>query len=370
MVIYFLVLLYWLLLFIFKKPTNRTADLFLSILPLFLIMGLKAVSVGSDTISYYNRYVGADFMLTAENTATEPGYNWLGYFFHDILGISFYAFDALMALFICIVLAIFLKRYSSNLYLSLFLYMTIGIFTMSMSGLRQTLAIYLCTIPVIVSYTKYGFQHISKRKKIWRLIIGFICVIAASTLHNSAIIFMPILLLFNVRLTRRQTVLLIVLAATTLMLRGVLTSIMSHFLPVRYGDFDLNMDYQMNTLMLILPIAIGAFCAIISKPDGADGKYSNAISLMFIFLALQITFSNLSLENNQIGRLGYYFMSSYIILIPYALKCLPQRSRGIVTFAITVLCLVFFYLGANGGTLRIDDYKFFWQEPAYLGIEN
>ncbi len=366
MIIYFVVLLYWLLLFYFKKPTNKRVDIFMAVLPLFLITGLKAVSVGSDTISYYNRYVGADYMLDAERMITEPGYNWLNYLFHDMLGISFYAYDALMAVFICTVLAVFLKQYSSNLYLSLFLYMTIGLFTMSMSGLRQTLAISLCAIPVITAYDNESLKHITKRGKIWRFILGLLCVIAAATLHNSALVFLPILFLFNIRLSKQQTILLIILATLTILFRGLLTSIMSNFLFGRYEDFDLDMDYKMNILKLILPIAIGFFCTLISRPDGTDGKYSGVLSLMFVFLALQITFSNLSLNNNQIGRLSYYFLSSFIILIPYALKCMTQSSRSIVTFSIIALCLVYFYLGTNEGTLSIDQYKFFWEEPLYL----
>lgn len=297
---------------------------------------------------------------------TEPGYNWLNYFFHDMLDISFYAYDALMAAFICIVLAVFLKKYTCNLYLSLFLYMTIGLFTMSMSGLRQTLAISLCTIPVIMAYDNDGFQHITIRKKVRRFVFGGLCVVAAATLHNSALIFLPILFLFSIRLSRRQTILLVILATSTILFRELFTRIMSNFLIGRYEDFDLDVGYAMNILVLLLPIAIGLFCAFVSRPDYTDGKYSGMISLMFIFLALQITFNNLALNNNQIGRLGYYFLSSYIILIPYALKCMNQSSRSIVTFVIIVLCLVYFYLGTNEGTLRIDHYKFFWEEPIFF----
>lgn len=366
MIIYFVVLLYWLLLFYTKKPTNKNIDIFFAILPLFLIMGLKAVSVGSDTISYYNRYEWADYMLTADSAITEPGFNLLGYFFRYILGFSFYAFDALMAAFICTVLAFFLKHYSSNMYLSLFLYMTIGIFTMSMSGLRQTLAIYVCMIPVIIMSANDRLLYIPKREKILQLIFGFICIVTASSLHNSSLVFLPILLLFNVRLNRRQTISFIILSSLTLLFRDFMTSVMVYFLPVRYEDFDLNMSYSMNLLMLVLPIAIGFFCSLFSKPDNIDGKYSRSLSLMFIFLSLQITFNNLALNNNQLGRLGYYFMASYIILIPYSLKCISRQNRTVVTFGIILLCLVFFYLGTNEGTLKIDNYKFFWQEPLSL----
>ena len=123
----------------------------------------------------------------------------------------------------------------------------------------------------------------------------------------------------------------------------------------------------MNTLMLLVPISIGLFCAFVSRPENGEKKYSKALSLMFVFLALQVMFNNLALSQNQIARFGYYFMNSYIILIPSVLKKVQPSIRPVVTIAIVLLCVVFFYLGTNDGTLRIDHYKFFWQEPMYGG---
>ena len=74
MIYYFLILFYWLFFYAFGKKKITNTRLFFAILPLFLIMALKSVSVGSDTISYYNRYVGAVEMLSAANAITEPGY--------------------------------------------------------------------------------------------------------------------------------------------------------------------------------------------------------------------------------------------------------------------------------------------------------
>ena len=366
MIYYFLILFYWLFLFALGKKEMTNMRIFFAVLPMFLIMALRSVSVGSDTISYYTRYVGAVDMLSADNTITEPGYNLISYFFHDILGVPFWVYNAVMSMFVCYVLAIFLKHFSTNIYLSLFIYMTIGIFTMSMSGLRQMLAITICSIPVIwakVSDEKGG----EKRKhKFWRLLVGVLLVIVASTIHNSAIIFIPILFLMDMRLTRQQTIVIMIIAISTILFRSLLVGVMGNFMLDRYEKYDLEEGYMMNILALLVPIAIGLFCVLVSRPDNGERTYSKAFSLMFLFLALQVTFNNLALSQNQIARLGFYFMNSYIILIPYTLKKLPGNVRSVVTFFIIFLCLVYFYLGTHEGTLRIDNYKFFWQEPIYL----
>ena len=366
MIYYFFILFYWLLLFEFGTKEKSYIRLFYAILPLYLIMALRSVSVGSDTISYYNRYIGAFDMLTADHTISEPGYNLLSYFFHDILGVPFWVLVATLSLFQCYILGLFLKHFSVNIYFSLFLFMTIGLFTPAMSGLRQLTAVSICTIPVIWAKVCDERGNENNKHKMWRLIIGIGLVLVAYTIHNSAIIFMPILFLFDKRLSRQQTIAIMIFAVSTLLFRSLLVRFMGYFVLERYDRYDLNEGYMMNILMLLVPISIGLFCVFTSSPEKGEQKYSKAMSLMFLFLALQVTFNNLALSQNQVARLGYYFMNSYIVLIPYVLKKLPAQSRSITTFCIIFLCIVFFYMGTNGGTLKIDNYKFFWEEPIYL----
>ncbi len=366
MVLYFLVLFYWLLFFAFGRKEITNKRLFFAVLPLFLIMALKSVSVGSDTISYFTRYVGAFDMLSAENAITEPGYNLFSYFFHDIIGAPFWVFNAVVAAFVCFILALFLKHFSTNIYFSLFIYMTIGLFTMSMSGLRQILAVSICTVPVIWAKVCEEKGKEQSPHKILRLIVGIMLVLLAYTFHNSAIVFLPILFLMDLRLSRWQTIIIMMVAIATLVLRTDIVDFMGNFVLDKYEKYDLEEGYMMNVLALLVPIAIGIFCVLVSKPEINEHTYSKALSLMFIFLALQVAFNNLALSQNQIARLGFYFMNSYMILIPMALKRIHGNLQPIATFIVVVLCLVYFYLGTHEGTLRIDNYVFFWQDSVYL----
>lgn len=368
MVFYFIILFYWLILFVTDKSQKMTrGKLFFAILPLYLIMALKSVSVGCDTISYYYRYIGAGDMFTAENAMTEQGYNWLSYFFHDIIGVPFYVYYMAVSAFVCYILAIFLKSLSTNIYLSLFIYMTIGLFTMSMSGLRQMLAISICLIPIIWAKTCED-KGLERRKHIvWRLIVSVLLVVLAYTFHNSAVVFLPVLFLLNLRLSKNQTIIMMIIGiASTLLLRSLFVNALGFFVTERYEKYGLTGSYAMNILMLLVPIAIGLFCVFVSRPEKGKKTYNKTLSTMFVFLTLVVMFNNLALINNQIQRLGYYFMNSYIIIIPYAIGKLSSNIRKGVMFAIILMCLIFFYLGADGGTLEIDNYKFFWEEPIYF----
>lgn len=361
MTLYYLTLLYWLVFFFINKKTQKPSNVFFAVLPLFLLMALKSVSVGSDTISYYARYVNADYMLDADNTITEPGYNLISYFFHDIVGLPFWVYNAILSGFICFVLALFLYHFSLDIHLSLILYMTIGLFSMSLSGLRQMLAISMCTIPLIMGKKSKG-----EKKAIKRFLIGIVCVGVAFLIHNSAIVFLPILFLMDIRLTRFQAIIIMMIAISSLIIREIIVGIMSNFVFARYEQYDLTEGYAMNSLVLLIPIFIGLFCVFVARPNNGEQTYSKDLSLQFLLLSLYVTFNNLALSHAQIARLGYYFMNAVIILIPYALKKMSPDVRKITTFAIIILSIAFFYLGTNGGTLRIDDYKFFWQEPMYL----
>lgn len=366
MTYYFTIIVFWIILFYFGKKSTTNKRLFFAILPLFLIMAMKSVSVGSDTISYFNRYINAEYMLTAEQTMTEPGFNLLCYFFHDILKMPFYVYNALISFLICFILALFLKKFSSNIFQSLFLYMTIGLFSMSMSGMRQMLAISICLIPIIIAKEDEDYRNQLHIHRLRRILIGILCVGVAYTIHNSSVVFLPILFLMDIRLTKSQSVMIMIVAISTILFKSYLIEVISYFMLERYEKYDLYEGYAMNLLALLVPIAIGLFCVVVSKPDNGKRKYSKFISQMFIFLALYVMFTIQGLNHIQISRLGFFFMNAEVILIPYALKRLPFRSRPVVTLTIFFLCLLYFYLGTNEGTLKIDNYKFFWEEPIYL----
>jgi hypothetical protein len=228
------------------------------------------------------------------------------------------------------------------------------------------LAISICFIPLIVARKEERSMTRKRHGRFYLIGLGVICSLIAYTFHNSALVFLPVVFLFDIRLTKIETITILFIAISTILFRSILVNVLDVLAPDKYEQYDFQEGYNMNILILLLPIVIGLFCTFVSSPKQSRGTYSKEMSLMFFFFALYVMFNNLALSHNQIARIGYYFSNATIILIPHAIHQLPRDTRRLATVPIILLCLIFFYLGTDGGTLKIDRYLFFWQEPVYM----
>ena len=370
MFIYYFIIFYWILLFFgtqkytintFPGYYNLNGDseenrrklvCIFAIIPLFLVMGLKSPYVGSDTLRYISRYENAYGMLNFSSYYSELGYNYLGYFCNNILELNWQVYLILVSLFICYSLGNFILYFSDSILWSVFLHFTIGLFTMSMSGLRQTIAIFICYIALVAIFTVKG--------RLKRNLITILCVALAYSIHNSAFCFIPVLFIAGVSMSKSKAILLQILATIGIIFRNQLISIGMLFVPTRYSGYETNADYSINILVLLLTIVIPVSCLLVARVN-KNGLFSPEISLMYIFSACNILFTGLSMNNNQIGRLAYYFVPSYLIIIPHAFRYLREKDKLVISGIVIVLCIIYFTLGTSGGTLKLDNYSFFWE---------
>lgn len=366
MIYYLLVLLIWLVAFEKHRYENHHNDFnkkgykhqlkkySIAIFPICLIMGLRHVSVGNDTIQYLNRYDNSFNHITDAYMQSEYGYNYLCYFFHDILCFEWQSYLMIVSAFVCFSLLILLINLSTNVYLGLYLYVTIGLFYMNMSGLRQSIAIALCTLAILIVLS-------DKKNMFFRKICAIGIVYIAFTIHNSAFVYFPIIFCTNLNFSKKQVFLMLLFASSTFFLRSIIVQFAVVLLPNRYQSYELNAEYSANILTQIIPIVIPLYCLFVSKTD-EDGKYSKEISLMYLFAALNIFFMCLIQSNNQIGRLSFYFINCYTVLIPYAFSSQARNAENrLMSNCVIFICMIYFLLGTIGGTLHIDEYKFFWQ---------
>jgi len=188
MVIYYILILCWLVMLVFSREmerryTNFNSKLFQAIsmgILLFLVMGLKHPSVGVDTAQYLYRYHYVPYPLDSDIFAYPE---WVFYGFSTILskiGIGDQGYLAIYALIISASFSRFFYKYSTDIFLSFYLHLTIGLFDLSLSGMRQMFAI--CIILL-------SFDFLMKNK----LVPFVISVIIAYFTHNSAICFFTIL---------------------------------------------------------------------------------------------------------------------------------------------------------------------------------
>lgn len=174
---------------LFRVKTQKEKRIFLSLfffVVLCLIFTIRSSSVGVDTQIYYKNYISSKNLslqdIFSGNRHFELGYTIFETAFAKI-GCSFRLFLFFSSFIIYIPPIIFLANNSKNLRLSFILYYCFGLFTLSMSALRQSIAIGIIAIGLICL-----------KKGDIRTYFSYFCfVILASLFHQSALIaiFLP-----------------------------------------------------------------------------------------------------------------------------------------------------------------------------------
>jgi hypothetical protein len=319
---------------------------------LFLIMGLRHFTVGGDLKQYLAIYNSIPTVLS-DNLFSNS--EWGYYVFIKILkmlSVNDQGYIIIISLVISFSFSVFFYKYSRNLFLSFFLHLTIGLFSMSMSGIRQTIAICLILL---------AFKYLLNNR-----LFGFIfAVLLASTFHNTALVFLPVYFLKKINITKRNGLMLLAGVAITIFLREQVTPLIEFFMPERYAlRYDLiSQDYPVNPLLIVIALAIPMACLIFwNEVEKLGEREKMLFSILFVLSCINAFANILSLNSNILGRLSFYFITFNVVLIPNIISIIKDKNIKIIGILLCIsLPLIQFILSTPGGTYLIDNYKFFWE---------
>lgn len=347
-------ILYLLLVFIFSMHSstyrkNRKITLILFIF-LFLIMALRDSSVGSDISHYLDIYESQVFF---DDIWTQFEF---GYFaFSKLcfsLGFSSQLFLAIISFFICVAVYSFITKYSFNPIFSLFLYITIGLFAFSLTGLRQIIAICILL---------YSISFVVNRKPVAFILL----VLVAATFHKSSMFFLLTYPFSFFRIdTFRKFSVIIITSLVIILFRRELSYIVSFLSADKYtGTYGaINDNHKLNPLLHIINYLLFLFVPFISLISKRKlNSFSSEMYILVTLSSIPVLLTGFVMNSAMIERISYYFSSSYIILIPNAIEAMTISSNKVLIYSIiSIVCFLFFYIGNTDGILQIDSYKFFF----------
>ncbi len=336
--------------YVYKSEIAERKFLRFSSISIMTLMCLRHITVGCDLLNYQRRYELSEQLFRRGFNDTEWAYNFLNYLFKDILHLDYRFLIAFIAIVSILCLAYALHVFAPNTFLCVMVFLTIGNFTMYMSGLRQTLAISLTLLALVAAKHKKPFVYI-------------LIMIVAFFVHNSSIVFIPVYFLYKLKLTKNNMMFILILSVATYLIRGYISGIVYLLSPTKYLSYSLDKAYQMNIIVVVVQIVFAIFSIMFMESN--EGKYNEEQSLFFLFICLKIIFFNFSYVDASVGRLAYYFDIGLPICASYALKSygMKQGARSELIFetVIVFLCAAYFLISTPGGTLQIDKYAFFWQ---------
>ncbi|KMY52473.1 EpsG family protein [Peribacillus loiseleuriae] len=231
-----------------------------------------------------------------------------------------------------------LSKYSRKLELSLYVYITLGMYTVSMNGIRQYLAAAL-----IFTSTKYILNGD------WKKFIAIILL--ASTVHQSALILIPIYFIVRREAWTKISIGLLFLSVLIAMgfnqFSAVLFSAIEGTQYSNYQNFSEGGANILRVAVTAVPLVIAYLGRERLRELWPKSDYIVNLTLLgFIFMVI-------STQNWIFARFNIYFGLYSLILISWILELFVKNNRKFVYFGLILFYFIYFYF-EQVVALRID----------------
>ncbi|HDX9579214.1 TPA: EpsG family protein [Bacillus pseudomycoides] len=303
-------------------------------LSLVLVAGLRN-NIG-DTYFYMHAYTVTDFNWEYIQKNKDMGFN----IFQMVL--QKYTADPQVMVFsaalITNVLIVFiLYKYSRLIDLSLYVYITSGMYLTSMNGIRQYLA-----AAIIFAATKYIIDGN------WKKYI--LIVLLASTFHQSALVLIPIYFLIRRKAWSSTTFILLFLAVLIVIGFNKFSEVFFAAIgDTQYGHYK---DFHEGGAN-ILRVAVDAAPLILAYLGRKRLRELFPKSDYIVNLSLLGTvFMLISTQNWIFARFAIYFGLYQLILISWVVKLFTKKDQKFIYYAI-VVCYFVYFVYEHVITLRI-----------------
>lgn len=352
-----------------RKKNSRKKCVVLVTILMVLFSGLRSWWFG-DLIKYYTRYIN-DVALTFEEIYANYGLRNIGlsvlykiaFFFFGEYGYDVLIF--LIALFSGVSLAKMVIKHSPSPYWSYFIYISLGFYMFTFSGLKQTIAMaILC----------YAMDALLEERYTKSLLF----VLIASMFHTPALIFVLSYSLTRLTGDKSYWFYVIGIIGGMLIFRTQILSILSEsysgdLAAVEYlakGSGGVGGRFLMMVFIMVV--------AVCFRPLSVqDEKYTKVFSVMVLAAAMQ----TLSIYDNVFTRLADYFYQFSVLFVPMFMEPITNeedlriRKFGLLTnnwgiIFMASVCITALGMWFFSNQIRSVDYLggllFFWERNGHM----
>ncbi len=339
------------------KKKKNLIFLGLSFLIVVFVMGSRSPHLmrSPDLYGYYRMFYRSTFMtfeeLVLQYDTVEQGYLLLNKIISTISP-GLYTFQYVEAAFCTFVMFWYINRNSDSVFLGVLIYICIGPWQFFLTGFRQTLAISICYI---------AFEALKKHTLKYD-ILG-VCLIALSvTMHSTAWIFITVLFLRNIKISKKF---LVTVTLVTVALFALLPYILDF--GKNYMSKDYDMEYLGNPLGGLIPIVVYLCALILTYFVWLDDKdYLNKYGAEITFLVVGLALYTLRYSAVTMERVSFYFTPVIVVVLSNAVARQKKIKTRNICYAVGIACLIGLYLYRC--TNQYGPYHFFWEYLELLDL--
>ncbi|MDQ0975364.1 transmembrane protein EpsG [Neobacillus niacini] len=305
------------------KPNK--ALVFGTMVSLALVAGLRS-NIG-DTYFYKHSFEMNDFTWEFINSQKDIGFGLLQ------MVLKRYSNDPQIlilttAIITNILIVLVLYKYSRMFELSMFVYITGGLFLISMNGIRQCLA-----AAVIFTATKFLIEG--------SLLKYILVILVASTFHQSALVLIPIYFLVRYKAWSKATFILLFFSILIVLGFDKFSTILfSAIKDTEYGhyqNFNEGGASIIRVAVNLVPIAISYFGREKLRKIFPESDIIVNMSIIgFVFMII-------STQNWIFARFSIYFTLYHLILISWIVKVFSEKDQRVIYYALLICYFIFYY---------------------------
>ena len=307
---------------------------------------------GNDTYAYKHLFdlypTGWSNLKTISWTELNaaPGYQAVSIIIKT-LGLSVQDHLMIYALFTVPVYMWFVRKYTNNIFFTVFLVYTMGIYTFTMAAIKQTVAV--------------AFLLIATDGAINRKYVRFAAFVGIAMLfHSYSFMFLIIPFLMFTPWSEKTVVFLIGTAAIALTFNYLLAPILD-VTGVFGADYSVeDMTQEGVNIFRVLVVWVPVVLSYFAK-DNIRKKNSRVVNIIInaTMINAMIMFIGLFGTANYFARLANYFLIFQAISLPIIIDLLNSKDRGIITACAYIGYCGYFYYGTVLANLAFDvDYDF------------
>lgn len=307
-----------------SKPNK--ALIFVALMSLVFVSGLRS-NIG-DTFFYKHAYELNDFTWALIFEQGDIGFGMLQMFLQKNISEDSQVLIFTAALITNMLIVFVLYKYSKRIEISLYVYITGGLFLVSMNGIRQLIAaaIAFTAIRYLIqgNFVKYG------------LIVGI-----ASLFHQSALILIPIFFLVRFKAWSRTTIILATLSIVIVIGYEQFSRLL--FIAIedtQYGHYKTFSEGGANLLRFAVS-AVPLMFAYLGRerlreilPNSDYIVNMSLIGLLFMLISTQ---------NWIFARFSIYFELYQLILISWIINVFRERDEHLIYLSIIVCYFAYYY---------------------------
>ena len=329
----------------FSRERYRRKDLlWYTVMAVIMILFVGLRTRYNDTLTYVGGYEGMDVAGGIVDTITDwslgsnPGFNLVNSIMR-ILGVSAQSFLLIYAAVTNGIYLWFLRKYTNNIWLTLFLFIVTGCFTFTLAAIKQCVAVAFCLL---------GIDQLLDKRTDNPYFYFVLWIVIASLFHPYALMFllMPYLMFRPWSKETYQTLVLFGIIGLLLQfLFGTIvdvTTIMGEEYSVESFSGEGVNPFRLAVCAVPILLSFVARKLIAQMDEKRERMYFLFTNLSI--LNAEIMFVALFGTANYFARLANYFLIFQALSIPWLFQFFEKRSRKLLTVtAVICYCCYFVY---------------------------